>query len=86
MFDRDYGRIGVLATPITADSEIYQSALPGSITHGCDGWARLVEEMGFMTPEGKAEIKSGLDQLFSKGDVDTILLACTHYILLRPII
>ena len=86
MSSKIYGRIGVLATPITIDSEIYQRALPESITHGCDGWARLVEEMGFMTLEGKAEIKSGLDKLFSKGDVDTILLACTHYILLRPII
>jgi glutamate racemase len=86
MSSGDYGRIGVLATPITIDSGIYQRSLPESIALGCDGWARLVEEIGFMTPEGEAEIKSGLDKLFSLGDVDTILLACTHYILLRPII
>ena len=82
----DYNNLGVLATPVTINSGIYQNELPNVVSHSCDNWASLVEEMGFNTPEGIEIIKSDLNQLFNQSDIDTILLACTHYILLKPII
>lgn len=82
----DYNNLGVLATPVTIESGHYQNSLSNVIPHSCDNWASLVEEMRFNTPEGIEIIKSDLNQLFNQSDIDTILLACTHYILLKPII
>ena len=82
----DYNNLGVLATPVTINSGIYQNTLSNVVSHSCDNWASLVEEMRFNTPEGIEIIKSDLNQLFNQADIDTILLACTHYILLKPII
>lgn len=80
-----YQNIGVLATPITINSGVY-SRLNNVTEHACPLWASLVEEIRFDTLEGLAIIKSDLDSLFKKTDCDCILLACTHYILIKPII
>lgn len=80
-----YNNIAVLATPVTINSGVYQ-ILNNATELACAEWAKLVEEMRFNTREGIQIIKSDLDSLFSRVECDVILLACTHYILLKPII
>lgn len=84
------GSVGILATNGTVasgsypveinrffpDLKVYQEA--------CPMWVPLVENGEYKSAGADFFIRKNLDNLLSKGsDIDTVLLACTHYPLLR---
>lgn len=85
------GRIAVLATESTARSErlaglIRQHA--GSVrvhVEPCPGWATRVETLQLDDPHFAAEARQHLTPLLECG-VDQIVLGCTHYSFLAPVL
>ena len=84
------GKVGILATNGTVasgsypieiekffpDLEVFQQA--------CPMWVPLVENNEFKNEGADFFIKKNLEQVFAQsGDIDTLLLACTHYPLLK---
>jgi glutamate racemase len=84
-------RIGIIATRGTIRSHAYQHALAlrktGLIIHGQAAplLVPLIEEDWIQHPATRQVLKTYLDPLVEKG-IDTLLLACTHYPLLIPIL
>ena len=84
---RQGGSILVLATPMTLKLEkfraLYERYGEGAIPLPCPGLMELVER------EAHDEARRYLLELFSPYDlnkVDAIVLGCTHYVFLRPIL
>ena len=84
-------RIGIIATRGTIRSHVYQHALAqrrtGLIIHGQAAplLVPLVEEDWLDHPATVMVLKTYLDPLIEKG-IDTLMLACTHYPLLIPVL
>ena len=84
-------RIGIIATRGTIGSHAYQHALAlrrtGLIIHGqaTPLLVPLVEENWIDHPATAIVLKTYLDPLVEKG-IDTLMLACTHYPLLIPVL
>jgi len=84
-------RIGIIATRGTIRSHAYQHALAlrrtGLIIHGQAAplLVPLVEENWLDHPATAIVLKTYLDPLVEKG-IDTLMLACTHYPLLIPML
>lgn len=83
------GSIGILATNGTVQSESYALEIKKfypqvRVTQeACPMWVPLVENNEYDKEGADYFIKKNLDNLLAKGkDIDTILLACTHYPLL----
>lgn len=85
--------IGIFATEGTVKSESYKI----EITHffpalkvfqkACPLWVPLVENNEYTTQEGRSIIKRDVEQFFlTHPNVDTIVLACTHYPILIPVL
>ncbi|MBR6568948.1 MAG: glutamate racemase [Clostridia bacterium] len=84
---RQGGSILVLATPMTLKLEkfraLYEKYGEGAIPLPCPGLMELVER------EAHEEARAYLAQLFAPYDlsrVDAVVLGCTHYVFLRPIL
>jgi glutamate racemase len=82
--------IGILATKGTVQSESYlieiEKFFPGIKVQqeACPMWVPLVENNEHTGPGADFFIKKHIDSLLSRDkDIDTILLACTHYPLLK---
>lgn len=82
-------QIGVLGTKGTVQSQSYlieiEKLFPGLSVHqhACPMWVSLVENYEYDSDGADYFIKKDIDALLSKSpDIDTILLACTHYPLL----
>lgn len=82
--------IGVLATQGTVSSGSYpieiQKFFPKVKVYqeACPMWVPLVENNEHTTPGADYFIQKNLRQIFGKGkDIDVLLLACTHYPLLK---
>lgn len=84
-------RIGIIATRGTIRSHAYQHALAlrrtGLIIHGQAAplLVPLIEENWMDHPATSVVLKEYLDPLVEKG-IDTLMLACTHYPLLIPVL
>jgi glutamate racemase len=84
-------RIGIIATRGTIGSHAYQHALAlrktGLIIHSqaTPLLVPLIEENWIEHPATRLVLKAYLDPLVEKG-MDTLLLACTHYPLLIPVL
>jgi glutamate racemase len=84
-------RIAVLATEATARSERLARLIRDHAGHvhvhvePCAGWATRVETLHFDNPEFKAEICAKVEPLLAQG-VDRIVLGCTHYSFLAPVL
>lgn len=84
-------RIGIIATRGTIHSHAYQHALAlrktGLLIHGqaTPLLVPLIEENWIDHPATRQVLKTYLDPLVKKG-IDTLMLACTHYPLLIPIL
>lgn len=84
-------RIGIIATRGTIGSHAYQHALAlrktGLIIHGqaTPLLVPLIEENWLDHPATRQILKTYLDPLVEKG-IDTLMLACTHYPLLIPVL
>lgn len=83
------GRIGVLATPGTIRSRSYDLEIaklyPEFVTtgHACPLWAALVENGEADGPGADYFVERDINSLLGEApDIDTIVLACTHYPLL----
>lgn len=84
-------RIGIIATRGTIRSHVYQHALAlrrtGLIIHAVETplLVPLVEENWIEHPVADQVLKTYLDPLVERG-IDTLMLACTHYPLLIPVL
>jgi glutamate racemase len=81
--------IGVLGTKGTVQSESYlieiEKFFPETkvFQHACPMWVPLVENNEYDSEGADFFIKKDIDQLLTRAtEIDTILLACTHYPLL----
>ncbi len=84
------GMVGVLATNGTVASGSYpieiEKFYPGLkvVQEACPMWVPLVENNEYKGKGADYFIRKNLENVFEKGpDIDVILLACTHYPLLR---
>lgn len=80
------GRIGIFGTPGTIQSRSYEMEVaklfPEFITTGvgCPMWVPLVENNEADRPGADYFVKQEIDRLLSADpEIDTIVLACTHY-------
>ena len=89
--DKDAERIGIIATRGTIGSHVYQHALAtrrtGLMIHGIATplLVPLIEEDWISEEVTKEVLKRYLQPLIDKG-IDTLMLACTHYPLLIPVL
>ena len=84
------GEIGILATRGTVLSESYPIEIhkffpeANVYQEACPMWVPIVENNEINTPGADFFIKKNLHSLFHKGPgIDAVLLACTHYPLLK---
>lgn len=87
------GHVGVIATAGTVSSGAYPAAIleadPRILVsqQACPELVPLVEGGLLDAPETDAAVRGYLAQLMGRdGGIDTLLLGCTHYPLLRPLI
>ncbi len=84
------GRIGVICTEATAESEAYADAFAAAPhltvrTQPCPRFVEFVEAGVTSGPELTAAAHEYLDPLLA-ADVDTLVLGCTHYPLLTAVL
>lgn len=82
--------LGILATEGTVNSNSYvielQKFFPECTVHqqACPMWVPLIESNEHHSAEGKAFIRQDIDRLLKRSsNIDTILLGCTHYPLIK---
>jgi glutamate racemase len=82
--------IGILGTAGTVASDSYlieiEKFYPDLTVHqeACPMWVPLIENNEHESPGADYFIKNHLDNMMRKsGDIDTVVLACTHYPLLK---
>jgi len=87
------GKVGVLATNGNVASESYPMEIGKFFPHrtvvqeACPMWVPLVENNEQHSKGADYFVKKNLGNIFEKGeDIDVILLACTHYPLLKDTI
>lgn len=87
------GVVGILGTEGTVNSSSYLLELTKIspnlkvYQHACPLWVPLIEERQYESAAGKMIISSDVEQLFARNRaIDTILLACTHYPIIKSII
>lgn len=84
-------KIAVLVTESTARSERLAQLIREHANHisvhveACPGWATQVETLKLHDPRLIDDVSKRLEPLLSNG-VDRIVLGCTHYSFLRPIL
>jgi glutamate racemase len=85
------GRIGLLATPTTVGSGAYAEALVSVDPHvtltavPCPDLAPVIQG-GFPFDAGLVETVRGYCRPLREADVDTVILGCTHYPLVRTML
>lgn len=87
------GHVGVIATLGTVESGAYPAAISEADRRltvrqqACPDLVPLVEAGRLDGPDVTAAVDGYLDQLLARDpQIDTLLLGCTHYPLLRPVI
>jgi glutamate racemase len=85
------GRVGVLATPATVASGAYERAIAAAdpfvevTSVACPDLAAIIEE-GFPFEQRVVDTVRGYCAPLRAAGVDTVVLGCTHYPLVRPMI
>ncbi len=85
------GRIGLLATPATVASGAYESALVAADPHlrlhavACPDLAPIIQG-GFPYDEQVVDTVRAYCEPLRAARVDTVILGCTHYPLVRPML
>ena len=85
------GVIGVLATSVTFQGTLYASLVDryGSehqiVTRACPEWVRLVEAGDLTSTDAESAVKACVQPLLDQG-ADVLVLGCTHFPFLRPLI
>lgn len=87
------GHVGILATQGTVLSESYvielakYSPQTKVVQHACPMWVPLIENNRHDSVAGKAFVKEDVEALLKMDpDIDVIVLACTHYPILKEYI
>lgn len=87
------GHVGILGTEGTVLSNSYPLEISKLSPHlkvtqeACPMWVPLVENNEFKSEGASYFVKKNLNSLMSKDpDIDTVVLGCTHYPLLLPMI
>jgi glutamate racemase len=85
------GRVGVLATPATFQGALYASVVErfGNgvqlFQHTCPGLVAQIEKGELDTPETRAILEDAIHPMLEK-NIDTVVLGCTHYPFVIPLI
>ncbi len=85
------GVVGVLATPATFQGELYASVVErfaGNVTllqDTCPGLVAQIEKGELETPRTREILERALTPMLAKG-IDTVVLGCTHYPFVIPLI
>ena len=85
------GRVGLLATPATVASGAYERALEAVDPHvelvavACPDLAPIIQA-GFPFDDAVVEVVRGYVAPLREAAVDTVILGCTHYPLVRPML
>ncbi|MBS1876727.1 MAG: glutamate racemase [Acidobacteria bacterium] len=81
------GRVGVIGTKGTIASGVYQRGLQAA---GLEVWAQACPMFVHLVEEGLADSEDAdvlaRHYLKGRGDIDTLILGCTHYPVLAPVI
>jgi glutamate racemase len=85
------GVVGVIATVATFQSALYASVVE-RFSHGvevlhqpCPGLVKQIEAGAFDTPETEIMLRGWLQPMLDRG-IDALVLGCTHYPMVRPLI
>ncbi len=85
------GVVGVLATPATFQGELYASVIERFaqgvkvLQDTCPGLVSQIEAGQLETPQTKQIIEKALNPMLASG-IDTVVLGCTHYPFVIPLI
>ena len=85
------GRIGLLATPTTVASRAYDEAVAAIDPHvtlyavPCPGLAAIIQAGRQFDEHAVQTVREACEPL-RDADVDTVILGCTHYPLIRPML
>lgn len=85
------GVVGVIATPATFQSEVYASVVERfakevRVLHQpCPGLVTRIESGDFSTPGTEHMLRGWLEPMLAEG-IDALVLGCTHYPIVRPLI
>jgi glutamate racemase len=85
------GLVGVLATPATFQGELYASVVERFgqgvklLQHTCPGLVAQIEAGQLNSPETRHILEEALNPMLKQG-IDTVVLGCTHYPLVIPLI
>ena len=79
----NYNNIGVIATDRTIDSHIFEQSSRVTFSLRTPSFVPIVED-GIITEKEEKEIYKVLTPL--KGNIDSLILGCTHYPIMGPII
>jgi glutamate racemase len=85
------GVVGVLATPVTFQGELYASVVERFaqgvtvLQHTCPGLVGQIEGGAITTPETRHILEAALLPMLEK-NIDTVVLGCTHYPFVIPLI
>jgi len=85
------GVVGVLATPVTFQGALFASVVERFargvtvLTDTCPGLVGQIEAGQLNAPETRAILKRALQPMIERG-VDTIVMGCTHYPFVIPLI
>ncbi len=83
--------IGVLATNATFQGAVFDDLVQKFasdvtvVRQVCPGWVEMVEQGKIEGPEAEEAVRRCVEPLLEKR-IDTVVLGCTHYPFLRPII
>lgn len=85
------GKVGVLATPATFQGALFASVVERFangvelFTHTCPGLVAQIEEGNLEVPKARAILEGALHPMLAEG-IDTVVLGCTHYPFVIPLI
>ncbi len=85
------GKVGVLATPATFQGELYASVVERFAAHvrlfqhTCPGLVSQIERGELETPATRRILEEALTPMLAQG-IDTVVLGCTHYPFVIPLI
>jgi glutamate racemase len=85
------GKIGLLATPATVRSAAYENAIHAADPHvdlvsvACPDLAPIIQG-GFPFDQRVVDTVRGYTEPLREAAVDTVILGCTHYPLVRPML
>ncbi|MBL8003231.1 MAG: glutamate racemase [Flavobacteriales bacterium] len=85
------GVVGVLATVATVQSAVFESVVERFaqgvevIRQACPGLVARIEEGAFEAPETEEMLRGWLEPMMAR-NIDALVLGCTHYPIVRPLI